>query len=196
MKNLVKSLVGVLFLTLAQVAYAAPATHEFSADMVSVANGQQFEAKLYVGKDKVRVEMPENIIITRMDRRVSYMIMPSQGMYMENPIDQSKLMKTSKEVEGELERVPLGNELVNGQMAQKFKVTYRDGEGQSTMYQWIGDSDIPVKMQALDGSWSMEYKNIKKGAPNDSLFEVPSGLKKFEMPNMANMMAAAQNAQD
>jgi len=115
---------------------------------------------------------------------------------MEQPIDRSKMMKTSKEVEGELERVAMGPESMNGQAAQKFKVTYRDGQAQAQMFQWIGDSEIPVKMAAVDGSWSVEYRDISKGTPDDSLFEIPVGLRKLEMPNMAQVMAAAQNAQN
>ena len=187
--------VAVLCLLVPGISEGAAGTH-FSANMISTSQGRTFEAKIYVGENKMRMDMPQNIMIVRMDRNTSYMIMPSQGMYMEQPIDRSKMMKTSKEVEGELERVAMGPESVNGQAAQKFKVTYRDGQAQAQMFQWIGDSEIPVKMAAVDGSWSVEYRDISKGTPDDSLFEIPVGLRKLEMPNMAQVMAAAQNAQN
>jgi hypothetical protein len=49
------------------------------------------------------------------------------------------------------------------------------------------DIKFPVKMAAVDGSWTMEYKNINMGTQPDSLFELPSGYKKMTMPSMPGM---------
>ena len=99
---------------------------DFSADMVSRAGNETFTAKIYVADKKARTESPESIIITRMDKNLAYMVMPSEKMYMEHPIDPSMLPKASKSFEGETERQSLGKETVNGQSTEKFKVTYTE----------------------------------------------------------------------
>ena len=57
-------------------------------------------------------------------------------------------------------------------------------------YQWIKDGQIPVKVEAVDGSYSMEYKNISTGAQPAELFEVPADYEKMSMPSLGDMMPA------
>ena len=158
--------------------------HEFSADMVTTANGQTMAGKIFVTKEKTRVEMPQSIMITRLDKKLAWVIMPGEKMYMEHPMDPTMIAKVSKEMPGETERVSMGPEPVDGHPAQKFKITYTQGSKQESVYQWVGESDIPLKVQSLDGRWTVEYKNLNLGAQDDSLFEVPAGYEKFTMPVM------------
>jgi hypothetical protein len=156
---------------------------DFSADMISKSQGREMEMKIYVTKDKTRMDMGQSMVITRMDKHVSWMVMPSQNMYMENPIDLDKVAKTEKTIPGEVERVSLGADAVDGQQAEKFKITYITAGRQDSMYQWMaGNSPVPLKMEAADGSWSMQYKNVRLGPQPDSLFEIPAGCQKFAMP--------------
>jgi hypothetical protein len=41
-------------------------------------------------------------------------------------------------------------------------------------------------MEAVDGSWSVEYKNVSLGPQPDSLFEVPEGFQKATMPSFGS----------
>ena len=51
-----------------------------------------------------------------------------------------------------------------------------------TVFQWIiPRSNFPVKSAAADGSWTLEYKNIKSGKQPASLFKIPAGYKKFSL---------------
>jgi len=166
---------------------------EFSADMVSTAAGQQVSGKIYVANDKVRMEMPGATTITRIDAKVVWVIMPEQEMYMEQPFDPEKIAGATEKMPGEIERTPLGTEAVDGKEAQMYRITYTSKAAEATVLQWVDKaSGIPVKTEAEDGSWSMEYRNLVIGAPDASLFEIPSGYKKFALPNMANMMQALQ----
>ncbi|MFH1458081.1 MAG: DUF4412 domain-containing protein [Candidatus Omnitrophota bacterium] len=152
-------------------------TQQFSSEMVSRSADQTENAKIYVSGNKMRTEVAGNIMIMRLDKNVMWMVMPFEQMYMEMPIDMKKVPKTSKEMDGEVERAPLGREAVDGIQADKFKVTSRE----EAMYQWLTDSGFPVKMEAVDGSWSVQYKNISFGPQPDSLFEVPDGFEKASM---------------
>lgn len=177
----------VLCVALGSTAFA----QEFSADMVSTSKTGTFKGTMYVGKDKTRMESADNITITRMDKKVVWILMPKEKMYMEQPFDPKASVPASGKVEKEVERVLVGKEKVSGQLADKYQVTYMNNGEKETMYQWLAPGlQIPVKLAAADNSWAMEYKNIKKGAPADSLFEVPADYQKFsmKMPSMKGML--------
>ena len=157
---------------------------DFSADVVGQSEEGAFQGKMYVQGKNVRMEMEQAITITRMDQKVVWMIMPSERMYMEHPI-KPRDVTASGAAEGEVERKPLGQEAVDGKPADKFEVTY-DYEGDhSLVYEWVDASlGMPVKIAAVDGSWSMEYHNIHIGPQEASLFEIPDGYQKFAMPSL------------
>ena len=161
---------------------------EFSADVVTQSQGHEIQSKTYISNDKVRSETMGQTMIIRKDLNVMWMVMPDQAMYMENPIDLNALARTSQTMPGEIERLPLGKEMVGDQATDKFKVTYDAGKGPVTMFQWISDKQIPIKMQSEDGSWSVDYKNIQFGPQPASLFEIPAGYQKMQMPNIAELM--------
>ncbi len=167
---------------------------DFSADMVStVRGGGSFAGKTFVSGDKSRMEAAGAITITRIDRGVTWMIVPEQNMFIEQPIDVSKVAGVTDKIPGELERSLLGREAVGEISADKYRVAYTEKGRKVTVLQWIDPaSGIPVKTASEDGGWSVEYKNLVVGAQPDSLFEVPQQYSKMVMPNVADMMAAAK----
>ena len=161
---------------------------EFSADMISRTGNETVSARIYAAKDKVRMEMPESIMIVRRDKNLSWMVMPADKMYMEHPVDMSSSPKVAANFDNEIERVAMGAEDVDGQPAEKFKVTYPEKGKNVSVYQWLRGGQIPVKVEAVDGSWGMEYKNLKTGPQSAELFEVPADYEKFSMPSLGDMM--------
>ena len=164
---------------------------DFSADVVTTQGGKTINAKVFVSGEKSRMEAPESISISRVDKKVVWILMPGQKMYMEQPFDTKKMMTAPEKVEGELDRALLGKDTVDGKTADKYKVTYEIEGIKNEMFQWVeSGSNLPLKSAALDGSWSVEYRNINTGPQPDSLFEVPSDYKKFsmDMPDIGNMM--------
>ena len=60
---------------------------------------------------------------------------------------------------------------------------FLESNNTNKVYQWWAtDINFPIKTEDVDGQWKQEYKNIKMGKQDDSLFEIPAGYKKFEMP--------------
>jgi len=157
---------------------------EYSADMESRVGKETMNAKIFVSKDKVRMDMGESLMIIRNDLKVSWMVMPTEKMYMEQPIDMSRAPKVNKNFDGELERVAMGTETVNGQPAEKFKVTYVENGKEVSVYQWLADGMIPVRIEALDGSYIMDYKNLQIAAQPADLFEPPADFEKMQMPSL------------
>lgn len=175
------ALAGWLGVGLAQAA-------EFSATVVSRMEGQETKGKVYVSGKKMRREFstPEgtNITIARPDKKVMWMLMPGQKMYMEMQFRPSKLekgMEMPKDQKAEMKL--LGTETVNGYQTEKFETTVKDKGAPIKQYMWVSKKlGVPIKMTSQDGSFSMEYLDIKEGDVPASLFEVPQGYQKMRMP--------------
>jgi hypothetical protein len=164
---------------------------DFSADMVNTVKGKIITGKIFISKDKTRMEAAGNTTITRMDKNVVWILMPKDKMYMEQAFDPRTAMATSEKVNGETERKLIGEETLDGRVAKKYQVSYNQNGKKETMFQWVaGGLAMPVKTAAVDGSWAMEYKNIKKDKLADSLFEVPQDYQKFsfQKPSMGNIL--------
>lgn len=164
---------------------------EFSADTILTYKGEhKTKGKIYFKADRFRMDMKAHedmIMITRVDKKVIWNIMPAQKMYMEMPFDLKNKPKVEEKFEGEIDRKLVGNETIDGHPSKKYLITYKSGNEKHQVYQWFAtDINFPVKTSAIDGSWSQEYKNIKIGSQPDSLFEVPAGYKKIQMPGGMN----------
>lgn len=154
----------------------------FSADIVSYAGKETMNGKIYVARDKMRFETAGMVSITRMDKKLVWLLMPTEKMYMEQNIRLDNIVPSAEPVAGEVERTLLGPEAVNGQAASKYRITVQTEGKKHSFYQWLAvDSGLPLKIGAIDGSWWQEYRNIKVGEPEAVLFEVPEGFKKFSM---------------
>lgn len=159
---------------------------DFSADVITKASGKTMSGKIFVSGDNVRMEFAEMITIARADKKIVWMLMPDQKMYMEQAIDPKTTMSTKENVDGEIERKFIANETIGGRSAKKYRIRYKNQSGSGEIYQWIADGvTMPVKTAAVDGSWSTELKNVKVGRQEASLFELPKGYKKFSMGSMA-----------
>lgn len=182
MKNIAKLLFGIIVVFIffsVKVAFA----QEFSADVVTTTKEGTYSGKIFVTKDKVRTELTEAITITRMDKKVAWMLMPAEKTYMEQPFDPNEIVTASEKFPGEIERTLIGQELVDGKTADKYRIVYETEGVRETVFQWIeASSNIPVKTEAEDGSWTVEYKNLKIGAQPESLFEIPADYTKISYP--------------
>ena len=182
-----KSVVSLAVAVLAFLLWSGPApAAEFSADMVHTTKGYTSTTKIYVKDQKTRTE-PQGrgqaqYTIARGDLQKTWVVMPAQKAYMEMAYDPSKSPDPGTAA-GTVSRRLIGQETVNGRPTEKYEVTIRAGGREVKSYQWWDTGlKFPVKSAALDGSWTQEYRNIRVGSQPDSLFEVPSGYAKREMP--------------
>lgn len=184
MKKLFVLCIG-LFAANVLSAHAAEAPANFSAEMSMRSPEGTMQGKVYAGEKKNRMEFAGNIVISRLDKNTALMLIPAQKMYMEQPLQAERMPKTAKEIPGEVSREALGTETVDGKEAKKFKVVYSEKGVSQTLFQWLADDlPVPLKLEAADGSWTVEYHNIQIGPQPDSLFEAPAGYQKLEMPGM------------
>ena len=119
-----------------------------------------------------------------------WIVMPDKKSFMEMPFDPKQKPRIEERQAGEVSRKLIGSENIDGHPTQKYEVTIREGTKTEKLYQWMAtDIHFPIKAAAIDGSWSVEYKDIKTSVP-DTLFEVPAGYQKMSLPTMPGMGGA------
>lgn len=191
-----KQLMAVFFVLFVLFLAGTAVAQEFSADLVSNTGGVVSTGKIFASKDKVRMDLPQMITISRQDKGVVWMLMPQEKTYLEQPFKPENLIATSEKIANELERNLVGKEVIDGKMASKYKITYLQSGKKLEIYQWIAaSSNIPLKTQAVDGSWTMEYKNLITQAPSASMFEIPAGYTKldYSVPAIDNTLKGLVN---
>src|SRR5208337_798360 len=194
--------VHLFWLALFSLSVVAFAQDEFSADMYNAQNGKDMvsQGKIYMAKDKMRMEPrqqsgPGGVLIVNLATQTSAVLMPGQKMYMEMPYGQGpqrqafNFFRTSDvgNACGDWQKLAtnrggtcrkVGNETVNGRNTVKYEGTQADG---TTSYVWLDPSlRFPVKWQGKNAEG--ELRNINVGSQPASLFEIPAGYQKMQMP--------------
>ena len=168
----------------------------YSADVVTESSGGTHKSHMYAKGTKQRMEMSEEgqkvINIIRGDKKVMWMLMPDQKMYMEMPLTKQKEDITSRMIDPDvkMEKKFLADENVDGHPSKKYHVTMtRNGKKESSGFMWEATdlNNFPVKWQEEDGKTTVTWKNIKLGDVPDSMFEIPAGYNKMSMPGMPGM---------
>ncbi len=163
----------VALLALSVIPFAASA-YDLSADTRLKEGNDVEKGKIYIKDDKYRIEREgdEDYILIRHDKGFMAVVVPDKKVYVQMQIDESKTPRINEKNPGEVARVQLGNETIDGHPTIKYKITVKEGIKSETFYQWTAtDLNFPIKTASIDGSWSVEFLNIKSPAP-DSVFSV------------------------
>jgi len=170
---------------------------EYSADSIMETQGMAVTSKVFHAENKDRMEMKaqgaNNIIINRMDKKLGWVLMPEQKMYMETNLEEGK--KKSNDVNNcQIEQQQLGSESVNGFKTTKNKISMSCPDGlKYNGSMWVTKEGIMVKMDSVaktdkgDIPFKMELKNLNIAKQDPSLFEIPAGYQAF---NMGGIMGA------
>jgi outer membrane lipoprotein-sorting protein len=173
----------------------------FSATMElqgeSGAGSQAMSGKIAVDQGKSRFEMnmgaadphmkamgmDQMVMVTRPDRKVSYMMFPNQQAYVENPIPDTAAAKPQSDYKVEI--TELGKETVDGHPCVKNKAVVTDDQGnksESIVWNATDLKNFPVKIEMTqEGHKStMLFKDVKLGKQDASQFEPPAGHKKYD----------------
>jgi hypothetical protein len=160
---------------------------ELTADMVTKEGKITRNGKIYVKDSKCRVEKGSTPLYTivRGDKGLFWQINNAEKTYIEAKLTPDMKPAIEEKIFGETGRKALGTETVNGYAAKRSEVAAKKGNKTEAIQQWYStEFNFPVKL--VGANWSVEYKNIKKGAVSDSLFELASGLVKdnSEVPDV------------
>lgn len=154
------------------------------------------KGKIYVKGEKMRMDMTmegeKTSTITRIDKKIVWIIKHEDKMYMEMPSMVGTLQagKVDEDLKKIADKKKVGTEKVNGYKCDKYLITYKD-KSMGKMTQWISKKlNYPIKMvyHSSYGDMYTEYKNIKEGKVKDSVFEIPKGYEKMSMPGIGGQM--------
>jgi len=127
-----------------------------------------------------------SVIIMNGDRGVMWIVMPSQRMYMESPIDGQPFDGANVEIPDPdtwaMDRV--GREAVNGIPATKYFVSSDNGQTDRMKgHMWISDEGIPLRTDLMAGTdrIQMELRDLVVGPQPAALFEPPAGFQRLDL---------------
>ena len=167
---------AVFFVSFALVSLAVAA--DLTTDTVTKVGKKTTTGKISVKGDKYRLEPAYTPIfyIGRGDKGVFWEINGAEKTYAEGKLTPATKPKIDEKLPGEISRKQVGTETMEGHPVKKSEVSVKEGNKTETYTQWWAtDIGFPVKLANTSGTWSVEYKNIKKGAA-DNLFELPAGV--------------------
>jgi hypothetical protein len=180
-----------------------PPTAEYRADQLLETEAGRIPSKVWHAKDKERREMDmgghKTTTITRLDKKLTWTLMPEQRMYMETSFADSPKATGGKEEmpSYDIEQTPAGEEVVNGIACKKTKVVMTDKKSGTKLggFFWTSPENIVVKADAVaktegqKSRFKLELTNLVVGPQPADAFEVPAGYSKMEMPpGMGEMM--------
>jgi len=168
----------------------APASNiQFSALIVVQEMGVVEQNRVYFTRDRQRVDIlkPDkgiSAIIVRFDKGVAWVLVPTAKKYLESPLRPQNRNPLAYYPDRIISWTSLGDTTIDGHPAMKEALTYKNGgDPEMTITRWFAtDINWPVRAEAIDGSWKMYYKDIKVGAQDPSLFEVPAGYTMIPSP--------------
>jgi hypothetical protein len=166
---------------------------DFSAERIVKSGKSVVTAHVNAKDDRWRFEFAQpqggaSIIIVRMDRQSSWLILSKRRQYLEVPIARDHQLAVSETMEGELVREFVGDQTLNGYPTELFEVTVKENGGTRQYYQWVTKVQrFPVKTVSKQGQWSEEFRHVIFTKQSPFLFELPQRL------DLANPTAETQH---
>jgi hypothetical protein len=161
---------------------------DFSAEQIVKSGKSVVTAHVNAKDDRWRFEFAQpqggaSIIIVRMDRQSSWLILSKRRQYAEVPIAKEHQLAVSEIMEGELSRELVGDQTLNGYPTELFEVTVSENGGERRYYQWVTKVQrFPVKTVSKEGNWSEEYRRLVFTEQSPFLFELPRRLDRANQP--------------
>jgi len=161
---------------------------DFSAERIVKSGKKVVTAHVNAKDDRWRFEFAQpqggaSIIIVRMDRRSSWLILSRRRQYIEMPVADEHRLAMSETMEGELSRELVGDQTLNGYPTELFEVTVAENGGTRQYYQWVTKVQrFPVQTVSKQGKWSEEFRHLIFTEQSPFLFELPQRLDRANLP--------------
>lgn len=185
-----KPLTGITIISALLIFCASAIAAEFTADITHVANGRTVPGKVFIKGEKIRTETMGTVTLIDTEKGTGFVLMPEAQSYMEmHGLAETAGSVTSDERLAKIgTKEEVGTETVSGYECDKIIVTYNDtSKGKST--QWVSKKlKYPLKFVYKNGDLDVqsELTNIKEVNLDDSLFIIPSGYKKINIPGLSS----------
>jgi hypothetical protein len=125
------------------------------------------------------IDLEKVVVITRTDRKNSFLIYPGMKSYAEMPRQDAETATSDGDIK--VEFTELGKETVDGRACVKCKAVITDAKGsktESTVWRAADLKNFPVKIQ--ENAQTILFKDIVLSKPQPSLFEPPTDFTKYD----------------
>lgn len=185
---------------------AAAAQGEFSALAVQITpDKKETMVKLYVGDGQTRTEIGEGeqqrITIVNAERNTAWLLNPERQEYVEYKGPSEADVPSRPPLPGEAQSpcgrvkgvtcTEVGAEKVNGRNTEKWEIVVSQGDRKQRSLWWVDRSlGMPVRLE-LPGGYVRELRDIQEAPQDPSLFQVPAGYQRIELPKQPPQDAGA-----
>ena len=143
--------------------------------------------------------MDQMITVLLPDKKLILSIYPGLKSYAESAMPKEEVESAEKDYK--VQKTRLGKETIDGHACDKNDVTLTDDKGakqRAIVWNATDLKDFPVQMQLTedDNTVIMKFKDIKLGSPDNSHFDAPAGMAKFDSVNalMSDAITKKMNA--
>lgn len=152
----------------------------FEMDMTEAKGGQ---ITPQTGAQMKAMGMDRMVVISRPDKKLTYMIYPGMEAYAGMPIKEAKTASTNDN--SKVETTGLGKETVDNHACAKNKVVVTDQQGKKQEFTVWNATDLknfPIKIEQTDARrvTTTLFTNVKFNKPEASLFDPPSDFKSYD----------------
>lgn len=169
---------------------------QFSADLVHLKPQTDVVTKVYVSGERLRFETTTQahagVAIMDLEKHTSLMLVPATKTYVTSavargrgpmpffrPSDAENACEAwEKQVGKPGSCTKVGDETINGRSAVKYKGTTANGD---TGFFWL-DRQLNFVTKWEGEQTAAEFRNVKEGQQDASLFAVPSDYEKIDVP--------------
>jgi hypothetical protein len=173
----------ILLVSIATGSVPEPATAlDFSAERIVKSGASVVTAHVNAKGDRWRFEYTQpqrgaSIMIVRMDKQHSWLILSKRRQYLEVPIVADHIMTVTESMDGEVSREFVGDETLNGHPTELFEVTVAEQGETRQYYRWVTKAErFPLKTVSKQGKWSEEFRRVIFTEQSPFLFELPRRL--------------------
>ncbi|HEU4686437.1 MAG TPA: hypothetical protein VFS39_18160 [Nitrospira sp.] len=155
---------------------------DFSAERIVKTKTATVTAHVNAKEDRWRLEFARpqrgaDVVIVRIDRNSSWLILSKRRQYAEVPIGEEHRLSLMEAMEGEQSRDFIGTQTLNGYPTELFEVTVAVDGGTRQYYRWVTKEErFPIKTVSKEGTWSEEYRRVLFTPQSSFLFELPRRL--------------------
>jgi hypothetical protein len=173
----------IWLLSIATGVVPEPATAlDFSAERIVKNGASVVTAHVNAKDDRWRFEYTQpqqgaSIMIVRMDKQHSWLILSKRRQYLEVPIVADHILTVTENMDGEVSRELVGDETLNGHPTELFEVTVAKQGATRQYYRWVTKAErFPMKTVSKQGKWSEEFRRVIFTEQSPFLFELPRRL--------------------
>ena len=161
----------------------------YAATRIVRLDGREFATQVNHTRNRERISAivsgVEVTVILRSDRNLAWQLMPMLGVYAEADVSRMDTPANIRIVSSE----PLGEELVSGQSAMKYRAEFqtRDGARHQGFF-WQNAAGVHVKSrfpvtdrEGRTRQIELELRDLRVGTQDPGLFEVPDGYRQLDI---------------